>query len=121
MDYPPEFLEIWSIFPKRAGSQPKKKAFQCYCARLKEGSTYEEIKAGTIRYLRFCVNTGKIGTEYVMMAKTFLGPDCHFDNPWELPKKETGEPKNMWERKEKNRTDPNKVNEYMEQARRNLR
>lgn len=84
--YPPDFLELWDLFPKRIGTNPKKKAFHAYNARLKEGADRQQIKSGAIRYLRFCINTGKVGTEYVMMLKTFLGPDYHFENPWELPK-----------------------------------
>lgn len=85
MSYPANFLQIWDLFPKRVGANPKKRAFKAYQARLKEGSTAEEMKSGAIKYLCFCVNTGKIGTEFIMMAATFFGPDSHYENEWELP------------------------------------
>ena len=85
--YSPEFLHIWDMFPKRVGSNPKPRAQKAFNARLKEGADYEQMKAGTIKYLRFCVNTGKIKTEYIMQVATFFGPDCHYENEWECPKK----------------------------------
>ena len=40
---------------------------------------------GASRYTAYCADTGKTGTEYVMQAATFLGPDRHFLNEWDLP------------------------------------
>jgi hypothetical protein len=40
---------------------------------------------GTRRYAEFCKSTGKVGTEYVMQAATFFGPDQRYLEPWTLP------------------------------------
>ena len=40
---------------------------------------------GVNRYAAFCQATGKIGTEFVMMASTFFGPSQHYLEDWVLP------------------------------------
>ena len=67
-----------AAYPKRAGSQPWYLASQNIHARLLEGHTWAEIIEGARRYARFCHATNKIGTEKVMQAKTFCGPDKRF-------------------------------------------
>ena len=54
-------------------------------ARLKAGNTITEILAGTQRYRAFVLETGKEGSEFVMQAATFVGPEKHFRESWELP------------------------------------
>ena len=46
---------------------------------------------GTQRYARFCTATKKEGTEYVMMAATFLGPNEHWAEKWAVPKGKTAQ------------------------------
>jgi hypothetical protein len=50
------------------------------------GHTWEQIIDGAARYNVFCVDTGKVGTEIVMQAATFCGPDKPFLQPWTLPR-----------------------------------
>ena len=90
--YPQWFEDLWAKVPKRAGSQGKKAAYQGANARLAEGYTVEDMDAGLIRYARFCQATGKIGTEKVLMAKTFFGPEDppHFLNDWTPPAASSG-------------------------------
>lgn len=86
-EYPPEFELIWQRYPKRPGSNPKRKALQAWNARIKDGHDPAKILAGVIRYGNFCDQTSKTNTEYVMQAVRFLGASCEFDNPWTPPAK----------------------------------
>ena len=82
---PPEFVEFKSIYPKRSGTQRWDRAKKAINARLKKGATWEQILDGARRYAAFCEATGKVGTEYVMQAATFCGPERHFLEPWHPP------------------------------------
>lgn len=90
--YSPEFEAAWAIYPKRAGSNPKKDAYRCWNARLKEGHAAETMMAGVRRYAAFIRATGKLGTEYVMQAQRFFGPSDprHFEADWLPPRGSAG-------------------------------
>ena len=94
---PAEFADFRKAFPKRSGAQPWSRALTVIRARLKDGSSWSEILAGTERYAKFCDATTKTGTEYVMQAATFCGPEKHFLEPWEPPatKSELRQDKNI--------------------------
>lgn len=65
------FLQFWEIYPKRAGNRDKaaaEKAFNAACRR----ATPDEIIAGAQRYAIFCEAAGKIGTEFIRQARTWL-------------------------------------------------
>lgn len=81
-DYSPEFERIWQGRPRREGTDSKRKASQACNARRKEGYTWEQMSDGLLRYKAFVEAKGKLGTEFVMMASTFFGPDRHFLEPW---------------------------------------
>jgi hypothetical protein len=83
---PIEFLDLTSIYPRRAGDQGWRKALRAAHARLGEGHTWTEILEGTRRYAAFVRSTGNEGTAYVKQAATFLGPDLFFTQLWEPPK-----------------------------------
>ncbi len=83
--YPPSFEEFWRLYPKRAGGNPKRSAYKQFDMRLRDGYDPADILEGVERYAAFCEATGKVGTEVVMMARTFVGPDCRFEEDWELP------------------------------------
>ena len=40
---------------------------------------------GAARYAEFCEAADKAGTEFVMQAATFLGPERHYLEPWTRP------------------------------------
>ena len=84
--YAPEFEQFWMQYPKRAGSNPKRDASKAWNATLKCGAAPDEIEAGLRRYIRFCEATGKIRTETVLQAKTFLGRSKRWAESWDLPK-----------------------------------
>lgn len=79
------FEEFKAAYPKRAGSQPWNRARKAIKARGKEGHPIAEIIAGAKRYAAYCEATGKSGTEYVMQAATFCGPDKPFMQLWDPP------------------------------------
>lgn len=82
---PPDGFEIvWKAYPKRAGNNPKGAAERAYRARITAGIKPAEILDGVGRYARFCEAKGKIGTEFVMRASTFLGPDEPFAQDWSI-------------------------------------
>ncbi len=83
--YPDAFEVLWKAYPKRIGGNPKDKAYAAYRSRLAEGKTPAEILDGVSRYARYCESLGKVGSEYVMQAKTFLGPSCNFNETWATP------------------------------------
>lgn len=76
------FEIVWKALPKRAGNNPKRKALSAYRARIAEKHTPVEILDGAARYARYVRATGKEGTEYVMQAATFLGPEKAFLQEW---------------------------------------
>ena len=94
-DYPEWFEELWKAYPKRAGSNPKRKAYHAANTRLNglnlpNAELFEKANKlgyGTQRYAAFCDATGKTGTEFVMQAATFFGPDKHYENDWTIPAK----------------------------------
>lgn len=85
--YTEEFLNAWIEYPKRSGSNDKRKAFRAWRTRLDEGHTADVMIHGMKRYAVYCKTTHKIGTEFVMQAGTFFGPadPPHFKNEWQSP------------------------------------
>lgn len=82
---PAPFEEFFEKYPKRAGSNPKERALKAYRARIAEGHSPDEILSGLSRYTAFIKATGKVGTEFVLQASTFLGPDKRFLEAWDAP------------------------------------
>ncbi|WP_261410782.1 phage replisome organizer [Serratia quinivorans] len=82
--YPNEFETLWREYPKREGSNSKSGAFRNWKARRREGTSDEIMLAAVRRYRAYCQAEGMVGTKFVKLAQTFLGPDHEFDNPWEV-------------------------------------
>jgi hypothetical protein len=80
---PDGFDLFWTTYPKRIGNNPKDRALKAYRARVKEGHKPAEILDGAGRYAEFCRVSGKLNTEFVMQAATFLGPGKGFEQKWE--------------------------------------
>ncbi|ENZ0092359.1 DNA-binding protein, partial [Escherichia coli] len=76
------FERVWREYPHRAGSNPKRAAFNSWKARLREGVSPDAVLDGVRRYSRYLEATGKAGTEFVQQASTFFGPNRNFENPW---------------------------------------
>ena len=93
----PEWLLDFKLaYPSRVGDQGWRKAVKAANARIAEGHTPEEFIAGAKRYHTHMDALGKVGTEYVKQAATFLGPDKHFLDTWTVPGKINGHGKNPY-------------------------
>ena len=83
----PDWFDAFrDAYPDRAGDQGWQRALKAANARMAEGHTPDEFIEGAQRYEAFCRATGKLGTEYVKQAASFLGPDKAFTLPWLTPK-----------------------------------
>jgi len=80
-----DFEEFKKSYPLRSGAQPWTKALRTIRARLKEGAQWSDVLEGAHRYAVYCAATDRIGTEYVMQAATFCGPDKHYLELWQPP------------------------------------
>jgi hypothetical protein len=100
-EYSVQFLGAWMTYPKRAGSNSKKDAWHSWMARCRDAGRdgVDECKQamidGVVRYAKFCEQTGKTNTEFVMQAATFFGPSQHYLEDWAKPEpvKEQGVPR----------------------------
>lgn len=81
-EYPAEFEQLWSQIPQRIGTNPKRKAYQAYTARLKANATHDEMLAGLLRYKKHLEEQQKLNTPFVMQMARFFGPDEHFKEQW---------------------------------------
>jgi hypothetical protein len=79
------FEQLKSEYPKRYGGQGWAAVRRLIPARLSEGASWDELLNGTKAYAKFCVHTGKTGTELVKQARTFYGRDCWFSEDYEVP------------------------------------
>ena len=92
-DYPKWFEQVWKAYPKRANTNPKSKAYTACMARLKErGCNQAALYSGAVRYALYCDATDKTGTEFVLQAATFYGPDKHFHGQFKIPKPKSEKP-----------------------------
>ena len=93
----PEFVEFKNLYPARSGSQPWSRALKAINARLREGSQWADFLDGAKRYADYCESVNRTGTEYVMQAATFCGPEKHFLESWIPPasKSELRQDKNI--------------------------
>lgn len=80
-----DFDRFKAAYPKRHGSQPWSRAMKAATARIREGATFDAMVDGALRYAAHIDAKGDTGSEFVMQAVTFLGPDRHFLEPWSAP------------------------------------
>jgi hypothetical protein len=83
-EQPDMLAKLKAVFPKRAGSHRWPAAEKAINARLREGHTETEILEGAERYARWCEASGKVGTEFVQQAATFVGRNKAFLESWEI-------------------------------------
>lgn len=80
MELPEDYLEQFrAAYPKRAGDNGWNAVRGLIPKRIEDGFTWSRIIAGVRAYAVHCRQTGKIGTELVKQARTFVGPDAWFD------------------------------------------
>jgi HNH endonuclease len=80
-----DFEEFWKTYPKRAGANPKTPARQKFLAAVKSGVPSAEITQAARQYANEQRQLGKIGTEHVAMASTWLNQKRWGDYPATAP------------------------------------
>lgn len=96
-EFAKNFATLKSIYPKRSGDQRWPSAEKHIRARLREGSTWDEILDGAKRYAQWVRAAGKEGTETVKQAATFVGTDKGFTEAFELPRVANGTSKQSYQ------------------------
>lgn len=77
-EYPVEFESAWSEYPQREGSNPKVGAYAVWRKRVISGSDPQMLMISARHYREYLAGVGKEGTEFVMQAARFFGPQ----EPW---------------------------------------
>ena len=73
--YPPEFEGAFSALPHRHVVHPKFAAYKAWQARVEDVDEVFQLEAAADAYREDCERQQRVGTEYVMQASTFFGPD----------------------------------------------
>ena len=81
------FAEFKKSYPKRSGGQCWSRASKAINARFRDTDslTWADLIAAALRYAAYCDATEITGTQFVQQAATFVGPEKHFRESWELP------------------------------------
>lgn len=74
--YSDPFESFWRMYPRK---KVKQKAFKCYCARLKEGFSDEQLEGAAKRYAEECSDLNK-EEKFIQLPATFLGPNRPFED-----------------------------------------
>ena len=69
------FDAFWTEYPKRDGNADKKAALKAFGPALKRAGSLDAILTGAKAYAAHCREKGKIGTEYVKQARSWLNGD----------------------------------------------
>lgn len=76
---PPDFIDqLKAIYPKRDGGQvwpAVARLVPCYV----QPEEWDTVVRGTKNYALYCKRKGQLGTDFVMMARTFYGRDRHWE------------------------------------------
>lgn len=82
--------ELRTIFPKRAGRDPRIEARRNLETLFAAGESFAAIRKGVLRYASHCQARGITGTQYVMRLCSFLDPgEMEFKKPWDPPARVT--------------------------------
>lgn len=74
-DYPIAFEEAWREFPRREPDNPKKPAWKAWQSRVNEGEKIGDLLAATKGYAASIRQRRLEGTDRVLQAATFYGPN----------------------------------------------
>ena len=66
------FTDFWLVYPRRKGQNPRHPAELKYLGALKNGADEKHIISSARRYAHELLEQGKLGTEFVCMAQTWL-------------------------------------------------
>lgn len=72
---PDEFKAFWDAYPKRDGNADRKGAVKAFGAAAKRADGHEVLIRSAARYAAHCREKGKIGTEFVKQARSWLNGD----------------------------------------------
>lgn len=76
--------KIRPAYPKRDGDQRWIQASSSYRVARRSGETFEAIRDGLARYVRWCDHKQIVGTSSVKQAGTFFGREKCWREPWEV-------------------------------------
>lgn len=79
------FIEFKQTYPMRSGGHSWTSALKLWLKWCAKGYTPEQLIAGAERYALYCRATSIERTQFVMHARTFLGPETYFLQDWEIP------------------------------------
>src|SRR5207248_2587305 len=84
--YSDDFERAWSLYPKRPNNN-KSAAWRAWQARIRSGEMPDDMIAGVMRYQVHIRAADREGTNFVKQASTFFGPDSHYKDEYEAPRK----------------------------------
>jgi len=87
-EYPQDFIDLIALYPKRKVSLNKKSTYKAWSARVALGASKEELLKATKNYFNETIDDH--GTNFVMMASTFYGPDDRYVDFLEIDEEEVG-------------------------------
>jgi hypothetical protein len=79
---PGAFVTAMARYPRRDGSNPRQSALHAWRARVREGVDEALMLAGVERYRTWCEARGMTGSEHVMQAQRFFGPNREYEALW---------------------------------------
>lgn len=72
---PPGFAEFWAAYPKRDGDNPRKTALRAYAKIIRRGVKPKTLMTAVRAYAEELAAKGRIGTEFVAQASTWLNQE----------------------------------------------
>jgi hypothetical protein len=74
-----KFSDFWEVYPKRLGPNPRALAEKKYAKAVQSGADPEHIISSARFYGEELRKMGKVGTEFVCMASTWLNQNRYLD------------------------------------------
>lgn len=72
---PPGFSDFWATYPSRDGNKDRKGALKAFGPAVERAGGHEPIIRAASRYAVHCREKGKVGTEMVKQARSWLNGD----------------------------------------------
>lgn len=72
---PEGFDAFWAAYPKRDGNADRKGAVKAFAPAVKRAGDHSLITRAAARYAAHCREKGKLGTEFVKQARSWLNGD----------------------------------------------
>lgn len=83
---PDGFADFWAVYPKRDGNADRKGALKAFSPAVQRAGGVELVVKAAGRYAAHCREKGKVGTEFVKQARSWLNGDLWREwLPQELP------------------------------------